>query len=346
MRFSNKRAKMISEELALRQILDAVEPLDPALVSLSDARGRFAASDVFARWPLPMFDNSSMDGYAVRACDCAAAGARLRVRGVQPAGAAKQPEELCAGGAIRIFTGAPIPRGADTVVMQEDVRVEKDGITVLTPVKLGENIRRAGGDLCEGQKIVSRGDAVTPQLSALLASQDMAEIKVRRAPRVSVLTTGDELLAAGDPVSAGKIYESNSVMLRMLALNLGAEVSNLGIASDEPDALHAKLEAGCESDVLIVSGGVSVGERDLVKSAEKNGRADRSLARRCEAGKTVSVRSKWIRTAMQNLRPSGKSGFVLCDVPAFCPACDFKNARRARSRDAAGESHRRVRFAK
>src|SRR5438067_8842073 len=153
---------MISEELALQRILDAVEPLGSETVPLVKARGRFVADDVRARFALPMFDNSAMDGYAVRAADCRR-GAKLRVIGEQPAGSDRELS-LKAGEAIRIFTGAPIPRGADAVVMQEDVQAGAGFITVLTDVQQSENARARSSDLCEGQKIAFHGDAITPQL--------------------------------------------------------------------------------------------------------------------------------------------------------------------------------------
>lgn len=263
---------MMSEESAVARIEESVSPLEVEAVPVRAARGRFASGDIFAQIPLPPFDNSSMDGYAVRAEDCVP-GARLRVKGTQPAGRegglAARP-----GDAIRIFTGAPIPQGADAVVMQEDVDAVAaepgagDGgvIVVRASVEPGENIRRRGGDLCEGQTILHAGSPVTPQAAALLASQGMPHLSVHRAPRVAILATGDELAAPGETrLSPARIYESNGVMLEMLAADLGAEVSLLGTARDEPEALREKLLAGLLSDALLVSGGVSVGERDLVK---------------------------------------------------------------------------------
>src|ERR1043166_5154062 len=179
-----------SEELALQRILDAVKPLGAETVPLVSARGRFVAEEFRARFALPMFDNSAMDGYAVRAADCARS-AKLRVTGEQPA-ARDRELSLDAGEAIRIFTGAPLPRGADAVVMQEDVKRDGGLITVLTDVQRGENTRTRGSDLCEGQKIASRGDEITPQLASLLASQGFANVNVGRVPDVAILSTGDE----------------------------------------------------------------------------------------------------------------------------------------------------------
>ena len=261
---------MISEEAAREKILAATEPLECESLPLAAARGRFASCDIFAKLPLPLFDNSAMDGYAARAEDCAA-GAQLRVSGEQAAGLDRKLT-VEPGCAVRIFTGAPIPRGADAVIMQEDVRAENGSITVLNGVQLNENIRKCGGDLCAGEKIVSQHDIITPQSASLLASQGFANVSVHRAPRVAILSTGDELAAPGDALSPGQIYESNGVMLEMLAQNAGAQfVARLGSVSDEADALREKLRAGLDqNDALIISGGVSVGEHDLVKSELRN----------------------------------------------------------------------------
>jgi molybdopterin molybdotransferase len=255
---------MIDEAQALARILESIEPPGGESRALADACGFFSVADLFATVPLPGFDNSAMDGYAVRAVD-AKKGARLKVAGEQPAGA-DLDLSLRAGGAIRVFTGAPMPRGADAVVMQEDVFFENGEIVVNEGVEPGEFVRRRGCDLCEGQKILARGGRIEAATLALLASQGLREVRVGRAPRVAILSTGDELVPPDEPLAAGKIYESNAVMLAALVEKTGARAERLGIAPDERDGLRSRLQGGLRADALIVSGGVSVGERDFVKA--------------------------------------------------------------------------------
>ncbi len=251
---------MIAEEEALARVLGLVSPLPVVEVALDEAWGLFLARELRATVPIPRFDNSAMDGYALRAAD----GPRLRVIGDQAAGA-DRGLALGLGEAIRIFTGAPMPAGADAVVMQEETRRDGDWLDIVESVAPGENIRRAGGDLCEGQKIASAGEELKPPLLALLASQGLAGVPVRRRPTVAILATGDELVPPGQPLGPGTIHETNGVMLAALTQRLGARVTRLGIAPDEPDALRSLLERGLDHDALIVSGGVSVGEHDLVR---------------------------------------------------------------------------------
>ncbi|MGC3990559.1 MAG: molybdopterin molybdotransferase MoeA [Chthoniobacteraceae bacterium] len=249
---------------ALREVLAEVPVLPPISVPMSEALGRSVSREHFAILPLPPFDQSAMDGYAVRALD----GARpegLTLVGEQPAGLARDLE-LRAGEAIRIFTGGKLPPGADAVVMQEDVTVESGRVFPQCPVESGEFIRRTGGDLCVGQKILSAGIRLTATQVALLASQGLATLEVGNRPRVAILSTGDELQEPGQPLLPGQIYGSNGLMLAALARELGAEVIDLGVAVDEPGALREKLRRGLEFDALVISGGVSVGEHDLVKS--------------------------------------------------------------------------------
>lgn len=256
---------MTSEADALAAVLAKVTPLPEIETPLIDSLGRFAVRDIFATRPLPAFDNSAMDGYAVQAAACRA-GARLPVVGEQPAGA-DRGLTVAPGGALRIFTGAPLPGGADAVIMQEDVLREGDAITAQCDAEAGEFIRRQGSDLGEGQKILGRGESLTPATLGLLASQGLANIAVGAKPRMAIISTGDELAAPGSTPRAGQIFESNSVMLHALALNAGAEVALVEHAPDELGRLKEIFQRGLESDVLLVSGGVSVGDHDLVKPA-------------------------------------------------------------------------------
>ena len=264
---------MIEEDEALRQILDTTPRGATELVALADAAGRRAATALIGQVDLPGFDNSAMDGYAVRSGD-AKEGAQLVVAGEQPAGR-DLALEVQGGEAVRIFTGAPMPVGADAVVMQEDVdRLEEQGggvcIVVRDAAAAGDFIRRRGGDVCTGQKLFEPGDRISAGRVALLASQGFADVEVFERPRVAVVTTGDELRQPGDVEAAGllpgEIFNSNAAMLCTLAGRFGAEVTGQLHAADETADLRAKLKLALDSaDVVLVAGGVSVGERDLVK---------------------------------------------------------------------------------
>jgi molybdopterin molybdotransferase len=256
---------MTTEEDARSVVLAKVKPLRNEKVKLLDSLGRFAGQEIFASRLLPAFDNSAMDGYAVQAQSCGE-GAILRVIGEQPAGADRRLT-IKAGEAIRIFTGAPLPKGANAVIMQEDVRREGDTIVAQCAAEPGEFIRRAGCDLVVGQKILARGERVTPQLLALIASQGMEEVEVGARPRVAIVSTGDELARPGAIPEPGQIFESNSIMLHALTLRAGAEVAFVEHCPDELETMTNLFRRGLTNDALIVSGGVSVGEHDLVKPA-------------------------------------------------------------------------------
>lgn len=256
---------MTSEADALAAVLAKVTPRPGCTRPLIDSLGRFSAQEAFAQRPLPAFDNSAMDGYAVQAQSCRT-GARLRVIGEQPAGADRRLT-TGAGEAIRIFTGAPLPGGADAVIMQEDVTGEGATIVARCNAEPGEFIRRAGSDLALGQKILTRGEKMAAQTLALLASQGMAEVAVGGVPRVAIISTGDELARPGQTPQPGEIFESNLVMLHALALGAGAEVALTEHCPDDLARLTETFRRGLQSDALIVSGGVSVGDRDFVKPA-------------------------------------------------------------------------------
>jgi molybdopterin molybdotransferase len=256
---------VITEEQALARILENVRPLPSRQVPLIQAREQFAAADVLARVALPGFDNSAMDGYAVVASACAD-GKSQRLIGEQPAGL-NRGLRIKAGETVRVFTGAPIPNGADAVVMQEDVRVEGSQIFVNTEAEAGEFIRRRGCDLSEGQKIVEVGTRLRPQTLALLASQGIAEIEIGGEVRVAIVSTGDELVVPGGTLGPGQIFDSNSVLLRALVEKCGASVEDVRHCPDDAQSIESALRNGLGFDVLIILGGVSVGARDLVKPA-------------------------------------------------------------------------------
>jgi molybdopterin molybdotransferase len=256
---------MISEAEALAAVLTKVAVLPAKKRPLFESLGRFAAEDLLARRPLPAFDNSAMDGYAVQAESCQS-GARLRVSGEQPAG----PDRgltIGAGEAVRIFTGAPLPAGADAVIMQEDVMREGDEIVAQCGVERGEFVRSKGSDLAEGQKILTAGERIGAQTMALLASQGIAEIEVGDVPRLAIVSTGDELIPVGAIPRPGQIFESNALMLRALAFGAGAEVPLVEHSPDDLERMTEIFRRGIEHDALIISGGVSVGDHDLVKPA-------------------------------------------------------------------------------
>jgi molybdopterin molybdotransferase len=256
---------VISEEEARRKILESVGVLPSRRALLSQALDCFAAEDYFARLPLPTFDNSAMDGYAVVASACTK-GARLRVTGEQPAGRDRRLR-VSPGEAVRIFTGAPMPAGADAVVMQEDVTRDRNEIAINTDVEAGEFIRQRGCDLAEGQRVVAKGERIRAATLGLLASQGIADVTVGGEVKTAILSTGDELVKPGEKLSPGQIYESNSALLNALLERCGAIVNSVEHCRDESESLIAAIERGSKNHVLIISGGVSVGQHDLVKDA-------------------------------------------------------------------------------
>jgi len=255
---------MISEEEARRRVLQSVGSLRERTVPLSNALDCFSTTEVVARLPLPTFDNSAMDGYAVVASS-SRKGARLKVIGEQPAGPDRQLR-ISPGEAVRIFTGAPIPPGADAVVMQEDTTREGDEIVVNVPVNPGEFIRRRGCDLAAGQKILARGERIRSATIALLASQGFADVTIGGQVNAAIVSTGDEIVMPGRKLDQGQIYDSNSILLQVLVQRCGASVTSAEHCPDERERLIEAIQRGLKSHVLVISGGVSVGEHDLVQA--------------------------------------------------------------------------------
>lgn len=243
------------------------------MVSLRAADGRIAAEDVYAYSDLPPFSNSAVDGYAVRHADLNSSGETvLPIEGRLAAGSS---ESLSASGrAVRIFTGAGMPPDADTVFMQEDVRVEGTSVTLPEGLRAGANTRLAGEDIARGEWIISAGRRLRPQDIALAAATGHRQLPVRRPLRVAVFSTGNELVKPGARLKPGTIYDSNRAMLLALLDRFGARVSDMGILPDDPMALTEHLTAAAiRNDLILSSGGVSVGEEDHVKAAvEANGR--------------------------------------------------------------------------
>jgi molybdopterin molybdotransferase len=236
-------------------------------VPLKEARGRVLAADVIAPIDLPPFDNSAVDGYAVRHVDVGTGETTLAVTERLTAGRAAA-REIGSAQAIRIFTGAPMPAGADTVFMQEDVR--RDGAAVIVPpgLKLGANRRLAGEDVPKGSVALHASRRLQPQDLSMAAALGLQSLPVRRRVRVAIFSTGDEIVEPGTPLPAAGLYDANRELLRGLLARFGAEVSDLGILRDDPERLAARLaEAAAGHDLVLTSGGVSTGEADYVKEA-------------------------------------------------------------------------------
>lgn len=245
---------------------DAVPLSELEPVALTAAVGRVLAAPVVSALDVPGWDYSAMDGYAVRSADCVAAGGVLPVSQRVPAGTAPGP--LQPGTAARIFTGAPMPDGADAVVIQEVCEAVDDGVRIDAAVEAGSNVRRRGEDIVAGAAVVDAGVRLLPQHIGLAASVGVAELKVVRRPRVALFASGDELVMPGRPLAPGKIYNSNLFTATALLQALGCEVVDLGIVEDTLDATKAAIARGAaEADLVLASGGVSVGEEDHVKPA-------------------------------------------------------------------------------
>ncbi|WP_024513214.1 gephyrin-like molybdotransferase Glp [Bradyrhizobium sp. ARR65] len=241
---------------------------DIETVALDQADGRILARDLAAPLPLPPFTNSAVDGYAVRGGELPREQARaFPLAGRVQAGSAAQPAR--AGHAVRIFTGAPMPEGTDTVFMQEDVRIDEAGRVVLPPgLKPGANVRPAGEDIPQGHVALKAGQRLRPQDVALAAAFGLTRLEVVRPLRVAVFSTGDELASPGEPRAAAQLFDSNRFMLMAMLKRLGCAVSDLGILRDERISLANGLkQVAAGHDLLLTTGGVSTGEEDHVKAA-------------------------------------------------------------------------------
>lgn len=255
---------MISVDEALDRIVGHSPLMPSENVALGDAPGRALAADIAARRTQPPFDASAMDGYAVRAEDIATAPVTLRVVGHAPAGNAFDGA-VGPGEAVRIFTGGPVPAGANAVVLQEDTEAGDGTVTVTEAGGLGQHIRRAGIDFRDGDVLLQEGRVLTPAAIGLVAAMGVTRLDVRRRPRVALIATGDELVRPGEPVGPNQIVSSNSVALAALIERHGGIAVDLGIARDEPRALRDLVESARGADVLVTIGGASVGDHDLVK---------------------------------------------------------------------------------
>ena len=259
---------MITVEKALETILAQIRVLGSERIDILGSRGRVLAEDIVAGLDVPPHDNSSMDGYAVRHTDIADAVAdkpvQLKIMGDLPAGYISEVI-LQPGQALRIMTGAPVPEGADTVIMQENTTSLGSIVTILQGEKAGTNIRRAGEDIKKGVLLFPAGTLVRPAHIGIMASIRRAMVSVYQRPRVAILSTGDELVDIDGELGPGKIVSSNSYSLMSLVAEAGGTPIMLGIARDTKDALRARLLEGLHADIIISSGGVSVGDYDYVK---------------------------------------------------------------------------------
>lgn len=250
---------------ALQGMLDQLACCcDTEQLPLPEALDRILAQEIASPLSVPPFDNSAMDGYAVRLSDLAA-GSPLKVAGKAFAG---QPYQGAwpAGHCIRIMTGAPVPEGTDAVIMQEEAQAEGDLVRFLSQPRLGQNIRRRGEDMAEGAQVLASGLRLSPRELPLLASLGIASVTVRRPLKVAIFSTGDELKPVGTPLAHGDIYDSNRYGVKAMLARLGIDCLDLGIIPDDPAALRAAfIQADREADALITTGGVSVGEADFTK---------------------------------------------------------------------------------
>ena len=257
----------LSFEEALAQLLEAALPVaETETLSTLDAAGRVLATAQHSLIDVPPHDNSAMDGYAVRVADVTAQGCTLPI--AQRIAAGSVGTQLAPGTAARIFTGAPIPSGADAVVIQEQCAAEGDSVTIKHLPQAGGNIRRRGEDVAAGSEILNAGTKLTPQALGLAASVGIAELRVFRRLRVAIFSTGDELVMPGEPLPPGAIYNSNRFVLRGLIQGLGCELVDLGIVPDNLVQTREALRRAAQgTDLILTTGGVSVGEEDHVKAA-------------------------------------------------------------------------------
>ncbi len=255
---------MVNIEEARQIILRHIAPLPAEELPLLRGLGRVAGEDVYAAGDIPATDKSAMDGYAFSSAKVR--DNTLLVSGNIPAGK-ERTTPVADGEAVRIMTGAPIPRGCDTVVPIENVEIIGDTIRLTGEVRPGSHIRRRGEDIRAGQRAIAANSRIRPQDVGMLASLGKSSVRVYRRPKVGVLATGDELLGIGSPPASGKIIDSNSYGIAAQVMESGGDPVMLGIAADEMERTCGRIRAGIREDLLITTGGVSVGDRDCVKEA-------------------------------------------------------------------------------
>ena len=355
-------AAMLPVEDALDRILALCDLLPSESRPVDEAVGQVLATSIVAPFDIPPHDNTAMDGYAVQSASTDGASEtnplRLRVIGELAAGYLAD-QRVGPGEAMRIMTGAPMPDGADTIVPfeetdehglrapgQEHTKIEDVGI--LKAAGVGNNIRRRGEDVRQGQQVLEAGAVLRGPEAAVLASLGVSHVEVVRRPTVAILSTGDELLSPGEPPAPGKIYDSNSYGLSALVQQYGGVPRRFGIAQDTIEALTNKINEALESaDLVITSAGVSRGDFDVVKEVLARGRRDRLLDREDEARQAVGVRPVYGggRPAGAAYRPAGQSRLVAARVRAVWPPGDLQadGARTAASSDDSGDCRARHR---
>jgi molybdopterin molybdotransferase len=259
---------MLTVRDAHARVIAAFSPLPAETVSVADAAGRVLASAPKARLTQPPSDLSAMDGYAVRAEDVPAAPTTLRLVGQAPAGGSYD-HALKPGETVRIFTGGPLPMGADAIVIQEDTKADGDKITILEAPRAGRHIRKAGLDFSAGDTPFKAGRALTTRDVALAAAMNLPWLSVHRKPRVAILSTGDELVLPGEPVGRNQVVSSSGIAVAALMRAWGAESTLFDIARDDAKLIQDHIAAGAQHDLLITLGGASVGDHDLVQAALK-----------------------------------------------------------------------------
>jgi molybdopterin molybdotransferase len=311
---------MISVEEALARLLAPLEALPPEQVSIADAVGRVLAEDVAARRTQPPFAVSAMDGYAVRAADVEQVPAQLKIVAEIPAGAGFGGT-IGAGEAARIFTGAPLPAGADAIVIQEDTERDGDQVEIREGAPKGSYVRRAGLDFAEGDVLLRAGRRLTPRDIGLAAAMNRPWLFVHRRPRVGILSTGDEIVMPGDPIGPHQIVSSNALGLAAFATACGALPILVGNAPDDPDALRHIAAAAQGVDLFVTTGGVSVGEHDLVREVlSEEGLAIDFWQIAMRPGKPLMV-GKYRGTPMLGL-PGNPVSTLVCSLLFLKPALE------------------------
>ena len=259
---------MLTVREAHVRVIAAFSPLPAEMVSVAEAAGRVLAVAPQARLTQPPADLSAMDGYAVRAADAPAVPTTLKLVGRSPAGGSYD-KALQPGETVRIFTGAPLPSGADAIVIQEDTKIDGDKITILEAPRIGRHIRKAGLDFSAGDKPFAPGRMLSTRDVALAAAMNLPWLSVHRKPRIAILSTGDELVMPGEPVGRNQIVSSSGIAVAALVRAWGGEPTLFDIARDDAKLIQGRIEAGAQHDLLITLGGASVGDHDLVQDALK-----------------------------------------------------------------------------